>query len=251
MFDMFNVSKNVRLLIFALKVLCSLIVVVNQQRNDFCHHPGCKQKAPESYPNNMHLCDAHKVSLREKLETYKIPLNQGTSEERQKLKKLNDFYQKVIEALEIPDAPQSFDEDQHKYPKNYFIVSMSKLLYCQQELFKPLPPNCDEELPESIRKMKEIIKQLMDLLITCRQSLNCHWKRTAALIVDLCSMIGCGFAWVVANSAYIAVLYLFLGFCIGVIIAGFIFSGDDEKFVAGAAAVGTGAGMLVRICTAA
>ena len=76
----------------------------------------------------MYSCDTHKVPLREKLDTYKIPLNQGTSEERQRCIKLNCFYGKAIDALKIHDAHQSF-EDQHEYSTNYFVGSMSKFLY--------------------------------------------------------------------------------------------------------------------------
>eukprot|EP00483_Globobulimina_turgida_P012483 UN12506 len=122
---------------------------------------------------------------------------------------------------------------------------MSKLILCQQELSKPLSSTDDtKQSRDSRRKMRRIVEQLMDLLIVARQNLNCHWCCVCAMILSVCATVGGGIAWIVINAAYIAALYAFLGFFIGVIIAGFIFGDRDMKFVAGAAAVGTGLGIM-------
>ena len=128
---------------------------------------------------------------------------------------------------------------------------MTKLLYCQQELNKPIPRNYSKKLRDSVKKMKKSDQQLIKLLITCKQCLNCHWIWIAVLIVSSCSVIDIGhrFGWISRNSTYISVLHAFLGFSIGVIITGFFVGGDDKKFIAGAAAVGTAIGLLTGAST--
>eukprot|EP01083_Nonionella_stella_P291455 991748_1 len=214
-----------------------------------CHHRNCKNVAPSTYPNNLYLCDYHKKPLRKQLESYQIPLNKGNAQERKKCKKLKYHHQKIIDALKIPDSQQSFGNNQHKYPPNYFVVCMSKLLLCQQELSKTLPSSADNTLRKSSGTMKKIVEKLIEVLMTTRQNLNCHWCDVVGLIISVCEMIGGGVAWLAVNVSLIAILWAFLGVIFGVIVVGFIYGvmtgNRDAAFVAGAAGVATGVGLGV------
>eukprot|EP01084_Bolivina_argentea_P311888 539910_1 len=203
------------------------------------HCQFCEETTPNGHPDDIYLCKSHEASLYKKLEEYKIkiPTKNCSKEAERNCIKLQNLYENIKNSLQ--EDNQIYNQQQ--FPKDYFSVTMTKLLSCERTLKTLSVPKTQLK---SKKQMKIIVKHLMDLLIIVRQNMNPTAVDICTMILSVASTIGAGVAWMVTNSAFITVLCGFLTFFVGIIIAGVIFGSDKMKFVSGAAAVGTVLGFV-------
>ena len=203
----------------------------------------CKKSAPKKYPKDVYICNDHRKGLVKELEEHHIviPKKRCTVEAKENCITLQQSYQQILKSLKTDDQKS----DQSMFPKNYFSTTMAKLLHCQRGLNALSPDQIiASKVRNEARKMRKIVKQLMDLLIVIRQSMNPVWVWICALLTTVASIIACSVAWMIAQSAFITVLAGFLAFFVGVMIGGVICGDRNLKFVCGSGAVGVAGGIV-------
>eukprot|EP01083_Nonionella_stella_P303919 1053899_1 len=182
-----------------------------------CHHKDCLKKAPGSYPKNVYLCDAHKITLSEKLQECVIDCDKGSENEKRMCKELKRDYQQLCDAIKIPDNQQAFDK-RNRYPRNYFSVAMAQLLYCRQTISRVNTTSFDAKSKQTTEQLQKTVETIMELLIVARQTLNDFWVAFFEFLIKIIQQLGITMDhftgspaafnhWITSHSCYVFGLY--------------------------------------------
>eukprot|EP01084_Bolivina_argentea_P149201 260679_1 len=153
-----------------------------------CAISGCKRKAPKKYPNNIYLCDYHKIKCTENLKC-EIPCKKGSQQDKKLCRELKIQFQELRTSIATPDKHQSFCNI-HLYPQDYFSVAMAKLLYIHQQISQSKIQSPSNEQNDAMEELQQLVVKLMDLLIISRQNLNCQWCPIFRFILQLIAILG-------------------------------------------------------------